>query len=268
MTWRSPATQCPPGKAKRGSESHAVARHRGVDDVRGRPDRPPADATAPRIARGAVAAVGVAALLAVAAFVLALGSASSGDISIAGGAPLDGQASGGPISSGGAPGGSAGGSAGADASGLVVVEIVGAVRRPGVYELPSGSRVGDLVDAAGGYGPRVDTQRAAGSLNLAAVLSDGDQVRVPSRDDRPETAGGTGGGGGTGSGSAGPGTLVDLNRASSSELDALPGIGPVTAGKIIAAREETPFATVDDLRTRKLVGEKTFEQLKTLVTVH
>jgi competence protein ComEA len=227
------------------------------------PGKSPADPTPPRISRGAIAAFGAAAMLAVAAFVLAFGSGAAGDISVAGGAPLDGLSSSRPISSVAAPGDSAG----ADGSGLVVVEIVGAITRPGVYELPTGSRVGDLVDAAGGYGPRVDTQRAAGSLNLAAILSDGDQVHVPSRDDAsPEIAGRTGNG--AGSGSAGPGALVDLNRASSSELDALPGIGPVTAGKIIAAREETPFATIDDLRTRKLVGEKTFEQLKPLVTVN
>ncbi len=226
----------------------------------GPPGKEPTDAPAPRVSSGAIVALAVAGLLAVAAFLLAFGSGTAGDVTVTGGAALDG-----PSSS--AAAGGRGASIGPAASGTVVVEIVGAITRPGVYELSTGARVGDLVDAAGGYGPRVDTERAAQALNLAAILSDGDQVRVPSRDD---TEPGTGGGPATGDGdpgTSGAGALVDLNRASSSELEALPGIGPVTAGKIIAAREEAPFAAVDDLRTRKLVGEKTFEQLKPLVTV-
>jgi len=142
----------------------------------------------------------------------------------------------------------------------VVVDVGGAVLAPGVYRLPAGSRVGDAVAAAGGFGPRVDAGRAATELNLAAVLEDGSHIVVPSRDD-------PGPGGSTAPGGSGGGGLLDLNAATQAELEALPGIGPVTALKIIDAREEASFTSVDDLRTRKLVGEKTFEGLRDLVTV-
>jgi competence protein ComEA len=148
----------------------------------------------------------------------------------------------------------------------IVVHIVGAVRDPGVYRLDPGARVADLVERAGGYGPRVDVERTASELNLAALLADGEQIRVPSRDDpspAPVTAAVPGGSSGAGGGTA----PISLNRASATELDTLPGIGPVTAGKIIAAREEQPFTSVDELRGRKIVGEKTFEKLRDLVTV-
>jgi competence protein ComEA len=154
------------------------------------------------------------------------------------------------------------------AGGQIVVDVVGAVVRPGVYHLAIGSRVGDAITAAGGFGPRVDAAAVGVQINLAAPLKDGEQVRVPSRDDGAPSAG-SGGSPGAG-GSAGRGSsdsLVDLNSATETELDALPGIGPVTAGKIIEARAKAPFKAVDDLRTRGLVGQKTFDQIKALVTV-
>ena len=149
----------------------------------------------------------------------------------------------------------------------LVVDVAGAVLHPGVYHLPAGSRVADAITAAGGFGPRVDAL-AAPALNLAAPLTDGVQVRVPSRDDaaaRGTGSPGTGGGGpGTGGGSGGP---VDLNTATATELDSLPGIGPVTAAKIIASREGQAFSAVAELQTRKLVGASTFTKLAGLVTV-
>ena len=212
-----------------------------------------------RLPRSAIFTAGVAVVLAIGAFLLAFGSGSGGTVAVDGGVPFDSTPPGlGPSTD---PGG-------ASATGrLVVVEIVGAVERPGVFRLSGDSRVGDLVAAAGGYGPRVDADRAGRELNLAAALKDGDQIRVPSRDDaapaslRPAGAGSTGG---AGSGVTGP---IDLNRATEGELDTLPGIGPVTAAKIAASRDEQPFVSVDDLRTRKLLGEKTFASLKDLVTV-
>ena len=238
------------------------------DPVAGGPEPSPSrePSTSKSVPRSALLAGGASVALAVAAFALAFGTGSSGVVQLDGGVPIGASGSANPSSD---PFARAGGSGGRE----LVVEIVGAVDHPGVFRLPPASRVGDLVAAAGGYGPRVDTDRAGRELNLAAPLHDGDQVRVPSRDDasKPAPTGKTGGstGSSTGGSAAAParGARVDLNRATAAELEALPGIGPVTAAKILTARDEQPFATTQDLRTRKLVGQKTFDHLKDLVMV-
>ena len=145
----------------------------------------------------------------------------------------------------------------------IVVDVGGAVARPGVYHLRDGARVADAISAAGGYGARVDAERADRELNLAAVIHDGDQIHVPARGETNPGIAGVGEG--TDGGSTGG--LVDLNHASAEELDTLPGVGPVTAAKIIAAREEQSFTSVDDLATRKVVGPATLTKLRALVTV-
>ena len=150
------------------------------------------------------------------------------------------------------------------ASALIVVDVEGAVVSPGVHRLPAGSRVGDAIAAAGGYSPQVDIAAASAALNLAETLADGGKVHVPVRGEaaavsaipRQPSAVGPGFGG-----------LINVNTATAEQLDTLPGIGPVTAAKIIAAREQMPFATVDDLLSREVVGSSTFEKIRPLITV-
>jgi len=160
------------------------------------------------------------------------------------------------------------------------VEVSGGVAQPGVISLPEGSRLIDAVSAAGGWGERVDPLRVELCLNLAAPLEDGGAIRIPTRDDRLllgltgvecgplyssaseiASSGATNGA----SGSSAAGGKIDLNRASAEELDTLPGIGPATAAKIIAARKEKPFVIVDDLRDLKIISESVLQGIRALV---
>jgi DNA uptake protein and related DNA-binding proteins len=141
--------------------------------------------------------------------------------------------------------------------GGVVVDVEGGVLRPGLVRLDAGARVADAIAAAGGYSPAADLLAAAAQINLAAILRDGQQVLVPM------LGASTGGGGGSGAGNG----LVDLNHASPEELDALPGIGPVTVQKIVAARTEQPFGTLDELVQRKVLTSAQLEKIRDLVTV-
>ncbi len=148
----------------------------------------------------------------------------------------------------------------------ITVDVDGAVMHPGLVTLPAGSRIGDAVAAAGGFTPAADA-RAAASINLAAPLVDGGQVSVPDRG----AASAAGPAMPVASAASGPAVAsgpIDLATATAAQLDTLPGIGPVTAQKILAARDEAPFTSVDDLLKRKVVGPSTFEKIKALVTVN
>lgn len=136
---------------------------------------------------------------------------------------------------------------------LVVVDVQGAVARPGVYQLPEGSRVQDAMAAAGGALPEADPN----GLNRAAVLRDGALVYVPVVGEIPP-AGALAGAGET---------LINVNRATAAELTVLPGVGPTTAAKIVRAREQAPFGAIEELQTRGLVTARVFADIRDLITV-
>jgi competence protein ComEA len=146
----------------------------------------------------------------------------------------------------------------------VLAHAAGAVARPGVYSLPAGSRVGDLLAAAGGPIGDADVDR----LNLAAPVADGSRVYVPTLGEvvPAEAASGGGSGGGTGDPTtSGP---LDLNTADAVALEDLPGIGPATAAAIIAHRQEHgPFRSVDDLLDVRGIGDAKLAAVRDLVTV-
>ena len=146
----------------------------------------------------------------------------------------------------------------------VVVHVAGAVRRPGVYELPGTARVAMAIDAAGGSAPSAELD----ALNLAAPLADGQRVYVPERGEvDPASVAGLDDGATAGAGDA-PAGPVDLNTATVAELEALPGIGPATATAIVDDRERNgPFVSIDELERVPGIGPAKLGALRDLVTV-
>jgi len=135
---------------------------------------------------------------------------------------------------------------------LVVVDVTGAVAHPGVYRLAASSRIVDALIAAGGMTGEADLD----ALNKAAPVRDGQRIYVP----RPgETVP---------AGSAGSDAQlkIDVNHATAAELEALPGIGPTTAARIVRSRGGHPFTRVEELQTRGLVTARVFADIKDMVT--
>jgi competence protein ComEA len=205
------------------------------------------------------------AYVAVAAVVLAVGAryvVFPKAAAPAGGEPLVLAA---PSSSPAAPAATASPSPAAD----VVVYVCGAVKSPGVVRLPADARVADALALAGGPGARAELD----GVNLAAKVVDGQQIMVPERG-AVAAAGGvaTATGGGSASAAAGsataPGAPVNINTASLEELDALSGVGPATAQKIIDYRLASgPFKTVDDIKNVSGIGDAKFAAMKDSITV-
>jgi competence protein ComEA len=144
--------------------------------------------------------------------------------------------------------------AGPSARPKVVVHVTGAVRRPGLYRLPDGARVADAIQKAGGPNRNALLE----SVNLAAPLADGQQVLVPRK-----TPAAVRGGAVTTEGAVGP---VSLSAATLEQLDTLPGVGPVTAQKILDYRTaHGAFRSVEELDAVPGIGPATIEELRDLV---
>jgi competence protein ComEA len=157
----------------------------------------------------------------------------------------------------------------------LAVHVVGAVPRPGLYELAEGSRVRDAIDAAGG----LLAEAGAETLNLAALLQDGQQLVVPYADGRAVTTADETVDLPSSEPEIPPEALepavpedpnlelLNLNTATLEELEALPGIGPTLAQRIIDYRDQNGFFAVEDLLNVPGIGQSTFDQIKDLVTV-
>lgn len=138
----------------------------------------------------------------------------------------------------------------------LVVDVEGAVVNPGIYTLPASARVEDAIGAAGGVARGADDAYVAKNINRAMKVADGMKVYIPTLDETSHNLGTVVAMPGTSSQNDG---IVSVNMASKDELDLLPGVGPVTAQKIIDNR---PYATLDDLVTKKAIGPSLFEKLK------
>jgi len=146
----------------------------------------------------------------------------------------------------------------------ILVDIEGAVVKPGVYKLPQESRIQDALIVAGGLSAAADREHVAKNFNLAIKLTDGTKIYVPFIGEAVKGAAVLNVSNASSELSA-VNALININNASESQLDTLPGIGPVTAQKIIVGR---PYSSVDELLSKKIVGAKVFGQIKDKISVY
>ena len=140
---------------------------------------------------------------------------------------------------------------------MVKVDISGAVKSPGVYELPLGSIIKDAILKAGGVTTQASAEYLSKNLNLAQKVSDGMKLYIPKTGETGTTVGAV-------AGASAQGGVISLNSASTSELESLPGIGPTTAQKIIDNR---PYSDLNELLGKKVVGRATFEKIKDKISL-
>lgn len=142
---------------------------------------------------------------------------------------------------------------------MIVVDVEGAVRNPGLKTLPAGSRIADAIKAAGGLRKRLP----GGSINLAEKVSDGQLIVVSSATNRADSANVN-----ANQTAGGAGDSVNLNTATADQLDALPGVGPVMSSRILAWRvQHQGFSSIEELQEVPGIGPKVFANLKPLVRI-
>lgn len=146
--------------------------------------------------------------------------------------------------------------------GSIYIDVSGAVAKPGLVELPAGSRLAAAIEQAGGFSPDADKYYIASRLNTSSFVQDGDKVFIPSVNDVPSnpTADSTGA---AGSLLAEP-SLISINQASAKELQQLPQIGAKRAEDIAAGR---PYQSTNELLTKKIVTENIFNDIKSLISL-
>lgn len=152
----------------------------------------------------------------------------------------------------------------------ITLDVEGAVLKPGVYKLPKDARIQDALIAAGGLSEKADREKVAKGLNLATKVLDGGKIYIPVVGDADVSTSGNissiqnmSGQAGQDSGSATG--LININTATSDQLDSLPGVGPVTSAKIISNR---PYRSIDELTSKKVISASVFGKIKDKISVN
>ena len=143
---------------------------------------------------------------------------------------------------------------------IISVDVSGAVKTPGVYKLKDGSRIENAVAAAGGFSEEANQEYISKYLNMAQKLSDGSKIYVPAAGEQA-----TGPVSGTAVAGTATSAKVNINTGTQAELEALPGIGPVTASRIISDR---PYGAAEELLNKKVINKSVFEKIKDQVVVY